>query len=275
MKIPINKILLNPDQPRTIFDENELKGLAQSIKENKLIQPIVVDSVGDKYILVDGERRLRACKLLGSKTIEAVIRETETKNRLVAALIANVQRSSMAPIDEALAYKKIVAAEGSVVAAARKTGISETTIYLRLDLLKLPKEVQQLINIGKIPSSFKSIAALRKLNPDDMRRLAATAAIRGWGVQTIQMMVGRELKRQGKRMPPPREMIQNTYVEVGGHFNALAMVMDQHKLPEKARCSALSVCKDCLLYDEASAKICSQCPMVNFLNKLMVEMKTG
>ena len=102
--IAINRIFPNPDQPRTVFDQEELEGLAQSIKENGLIQPIVVEQAGDCFILVDGERRWRACQLAGLVHIEAVIRPASNHNgiqRLTHALVANIQRSSMGAIDEA------------------------------------------------------------------------------------------------------------------------------------------------------------------------------
>ena len=81
MKIPIEKVLPNPDQPRTIFDEMELHALAQSIQNNDLIQPIIVEPAGDQYILVDGERRLRAVKILEWKEIEAVVRKATNHRR--------------------------------------------------------------------------------------------------------------------------------------------------------------------------------------------------
>src|ERR1700690_145444 len=108
--IPVSKILPNPDQPRTIFDEKKLAGLAQSIKENGLVQPVVVEQVGEEYILVDGERRWRGVKMLGRGTIEATMRKASNhkgNERLTLALVANVQRSNMGPVDEGKAYEKL------------------------------------------------------------------------------------------------------------------------------------------------------------------------
>ncbi len=127
MNIPINKIRPNPRQPRTIFDADELQELAQSIRENGIIQPIVVEQDKDGYTLVAGERRWRAAKIAGMKEIEAVVRPPSNhrgSQRLAHALIENVQRSAMGPVDEARAYQELVNELGTADAVAKKVGVS-------------------------------------------------------------------------------------------------------------------------------------------------------
>jgi ParB family chromosome partitioning protein len=107
--ILISRVLPNPEQPRRRFDPGSLRELADSIKVNGLIQPIVVEDAGDgSYILIDGERRLRACKLINRTEIEAFINPPSNHNgeeRLRKALVANIQRTDLNPIEEAQAYQ--------------------------------------------------------------------------------------------------------------------------------------------------------------------------
>ena len=128
MNIPINKIRPNPRQPRTIFDAAELEQLAQSIRENGIIQPIVVEQDGEWFTLIAGERRWRAAKLAGLTEMEATVRARSNHRgtqRLAHALIENVQRSAMGPVDEARAYQELVDELGSADAVAKKVGQSK------------------------------------------------------------------------------------------------------------------------------------------------------
>lgn len=123
--IAIDQIVPNPEQPRTLFDEGELQLLAQSITANGLIQPIVVEPAGDGYILVDGERRLRACQSIGWTEIEAHVRAATNhggQERLAHALVANIQRAGMGPVDEALAYRKLVKKWGGGATGSKQGG---------------------------------------------------------------------------------------------------------------------------------------------------------
>ena len=108
-EIQINKIEVNNDQPRKSFDEEKIKELSQSIKQHGIIQPITVRKVDkDKYQLISGERRFRASKLIGIKTIPAFIRDTEDENILELALIENIQRENLNSIEIAISYKKLI-----------------------------------------------------------------------------------------------------------------------------------------------------------------------
>jgi ParB/RepB/Spo0J family partition protein len=302
MQIPVDKILKNPEQPRTIFDKEKLKQLAATIKEKGQITPIIVDEAPDGYfILIDGERRLMACIMNGMPTIRAEVRESISDDRLELALISNVQRSSMGPVDEAHAYEKLVKKYKTPVAVSKHIGINAITISLRLSLLELPEEIQKLYNLKVLPMSADVLRALKKLDPESMIIVAAKAATRGWTAGGILLAVGKQLKtdaraarkkaREVKRLrPAPAKYVEvvvekkqetpqtpkqfNTYpVDATGHFNALAMVGDRQHLPSKAITATLATCMSCPLYKEASPKNCGQCPMVVFLNRLVVEIK--
>lgn len=302
MQISVDKVLPNPDQPRTIFNEEELKILAGTIKDSGQIHPIIVENAPDGYfILIDGERRLMACKMNGMLTIRAEIREQASDERLELALISNLQKSSMGPIDEARAYEKLVKKYKSAAEVSRRIGVNAMTISFRLSLLDLPEEVQRLYNLKSLPMSPDTMRTLKKLAPEAMISVATMAASRRWTANGIQMAVGKQLKNDARiakrkslevkgKEPAAAEQVEvivekkpervstpktfNTYkVDHNLHFNALAMVADRDLLPTKAITATLATCMGCGLYREAGPKICGQCPMVEFLNKLVVEIK--
>jgi ParB/RepB/Spo0J family partition protein len=200
MKVAINLIDPNPKQPRTIFDQGELAGLAKTIKKHGVILPLAVEPAGNRYILIDGERRLRAAKIAGLKAIEVVIKPRSNgrgTDRLTKALIANVQRTAMGPLDEARAYQTLVRDLGSAEAVADEIGVSNTTISTRLSLLEFPEQVQRLFNLKRIPLDPKVIAAFKRLTPEQQIRVATRAAIRHLSYVAILNMAKREIEGRG------------------------------------------------------------------------------
>lgn len=143
--IPVGDIESNPYQPRTDFDPKPLDELKKSILENGLIQPITVRRLENKYQLISGERRLRACKDIGYKEIPAYIIKVESKEAMLAlALIENIQREKLNAIEVAEAYKRLIEeCNLSQEDVADKVGKDRTTVTNSIRLLKLPKEVQQ------------------------------------------------------------------------------------------------------------------------------------
>ncbi len=145
-KLPVNNISTNPYQPRTEFDREALDELKKSILDNGLIQPITVrrNSAGS-YELISGERRLRACREIGFKDIPAYIIKADTKEQMIAlALIENIQRENLNPIEVALAYKQLMdECTLSQEEIAERVGKDRTTITNSIRLLKLPSEIQQ------------------------------------------------------------------------------------------------------------------------------------
>lgn len=149
--IRINAIKPNPFQPRKDFDEEKIKELALSIKEHGLIQPIVVRTRGDFYELIAGERRWRALQMLGRQTIPAIIKEYSDGQMLEVALIENLQREDLNPIEEASAYKKLMEEfELTQEELSNRIGKSRSVIANSIRLLNLPAEVQGMLEAGSI-----------------------------------------------------------------------------------------------------------------------------
>lgn len=141
---PIEKIRPNPAQPRIKMDEKALNALTESIKSKGLIQPLVVTEKNDEYVLIAGERRWRAAQRAGLKKVPVVIKDYSPDEILEIALIENIQREDLNPIEEALAYKRMVEELGqSQSEIASKVGKDRSTIANFLRLLKLPEEVQK------------------------------------------------------------------------------------------------------------------------------------
>ncbi len=145
--IKINEIVPNRYQPRRQFDKEKLQELSQSIQENGLIQPIIVcQTEGSGYELIAGERRLEACKLAGLTEIPVVIKNVTDKERLVLAIIENVQREDLSPLEEAKAYQQLIDEFGLNHSDVSKImGKDRTTISNTLRLLKLSESIQHLI----------------------------------------------------------------------------------------------------------------------------------
>lgn len=273
MKILVSNVLPNPDQPRTIFDQAELEGLAQSIKETGLIQPIVVEQVDDKYIITDGERRWRAHQLAGLLEIEAVIQPSSNHHgleRLTRALVANVQRASMGYVDEAKAYQRLINELGSVEAVSEKTGVSEYTINNRLLLLEFSPTTQKFYNLKKLPFDMSVITMLRRMDHNLQDKLVSTAVSRGWKTTSLLRAGGNMLAQNGKtytrktRKPKVPEKIMGG----GAHFDALSIV--NRKIPDGLKLAARATCRNCALYDEASPITCKECPLPEFLLRVDV-----
>jgi len=154
MDISIDQIEMNPYQPRKHFNQDRLQELANSIDEIGLLQPIIVRKHSDKsgkYELVAGERRLRAAKLTNMRTIPAIIKEYDEYEIAQAAIIENVQREDLNPIEEAVAYDKVLYKFGMTqTELAGKVGKSQSTIANKLRILKLPSDVKDLISEGLI-----------------------------------------------------------------------------------------------------------------------------
>jgi ParB family transcriptional regulator, chromosome partitioning protein len=142
-KLPLEKIIPNRFQPRTIFDEKKIEELAKTIHTHGMIQPIVVRSIeNDHYEIIAGERRYRAVKKLGWDTIPAILKDFNDKETASVALIENLQREELSPIEEAMAYNQLLEIHGlTQEALAQRLGKSQSTIANKLRLLKLPKEV--------------------------------------------------------------------------------------------------------------------------------------
>ena len=161
--LPIDRVFPNKNQPRKLFDKSTLEELAQSIRENGVLQPILVRQIGNNYQIVSGERRYRASKLAGMKSIPAVVRRLSEEKTMLAALIENIQRQDLNPVEEARTLRDIILNYGLTHdQLAEKVGKSRSALTNRLRLLQLPPEVQLMVADGRISAGHaKMLAGLK------------------------------------------------------------------------------------------------------------------
>ncbi|MFZ2187009.1 MAG: ParB/RepB/Spo0J family partition protein [Candidatus Moraniibacteriota bacterium] len=169
MEISVEKIVPNPHQPRLNFDESKLDELAQSIKEHGILQPLVVTQAGAQYEIIAGERRFQAAKRIGLQTVPVVVRDATEQQKLELAIIENIQRHNLNPIEEAKAFLRLLDEFGmQQEAVAIKMGKSRSTVANTLRLLHLPIEIQRAVAEGKISEGHaKALLAIE--NPEKQR----------------------------------------------------------------------------------------------------------
>ncbi len=169
-RIPLDSIVPNPDQPRRVFDPQQLDRMAQSIRRHGVLQPVVVRRAGHRYELVCGEQRWRAARLAGLPTIPAVISDVDERDRLELALIENVQRADLNPIELAHAFRALGAAGASQEEIGQQVSLDRSTIANHLRLLELPREFQADVEAGRL-SIGHAKALLSIGNPEKRRHL--------------------------------------------------------------------------------------------------------
>jgi len=188
VEIEIDKIVPNPYQPRKIFD-SEINGLAESIRQNGLLQPLTVRKADEHYELIAGERRLRAVKMLGFSTVQCIIIDMTERNSAVMALVENIQRKDLQFFDEAIALEKLIDFYGMTQEdAAMKLGKSQSTIANKLRLLKLSSVVRE--NICRYNLTERHARALLKLN-DEQKQIEIVEIIhsRGLNVEATERLI--------------------------------------------------------------------------------------
>ena len=195
-ELDIDLISPNPQQPRTRFTESALDELAQSIAANGVVQPIVVRPNGDRYEIVAGERRWRAAQKAGLRRMPVAVKEVSDDKLLELALIENIQRQELNPIEEASAYRKLIDTLGlTQEVVATRVGKDRTLIATALRLLKLPADIQKLVEEGKLSAGHGRALLLT----DDIalqRRVARMVIEKALSV--------RETERAIKRSDQPR-----------------------------------------------------------------------
>jgi ParB family chromosome partitioning protein len=199
-EIDINRILPNAQQPRKNFDEDGLNELADSIRAHGVIQPIVVQPLPDSFFqIIAGERRWRASQRAGLLRMPAVIREVGTESSLEIALIENLQREDLNPIEEAQAFEKLIVDLGlTQEEVANRVGKSRATITNTLRLLRLPSEVQSWIGENKLSTGHAK--ALLSLSEPGAILDAARKIIQGTlSVRQAEALVSRSLKGDAKK----------------------------------------------------------------------------
>ena len=189
-EIPISRIQPNPRQPRQRFDAEDLEALAASIVEHGVLQPILVTETLDGYQLVAGERRLRASQLAGLERIPAVIRQLADRDQLEVALVENLQRSDLGPIEEAGAYRALITEfELTHEEIARRVGRAKSTITNTLRLLDLEPRVQAALAEGRISEGHAR--AIGGLPLELQARIAASVVDQGLSVRQTEELVRR------------------------------------------------------------------------------------
>lgn len=189
VELELEKIFPNPDQPRKHFDEDKLIDLAESIKEHGVLQPIIVTPRDDKYMIIAGERRFRATNRAGLKTIPALIRELDDEKIMELALIENVQRDDLNPIEEARAYELLQTRYGYTQdKLAKRMGKSRSAIANSTRLLGLPEDVQQLVQDGKL--SVGHVRPMLSINIPEWQSVFAQEVYQsGLSVRDVEKMV--------------------------------------------------------------------------------------
>lgn len=221
--LPIEELSPSPDQPRKHFDETALNELAESIKANGIIQPIVVTpapaSVGTRYLIVAGERRWRAAQRAGLHDVPVVVRQTEEAERLELALVENIQRADLDAIEEARAFAQLIDVRGYTQdALAERVGKDRSTISNALRLLRLPEKVQTMVHAGQL--SMGHARALLGLSDDRaMIEVAKQVVADGLSVRATETAVR---KRATDEQPPkPDDAGERRKIIVGELENRL------------------------------------------------------
>lgn len=204
----INEIEPNRNQPRKDFDEEALNSLAESISQHGLIQPIVVrPTIGGGYTIIAGERRWRACRMAGLTEIPVVIKDTGEQNLMEMALVENLQREDLNPVEEALGYKSLIDGFGlTQEEVATKMAKSRSAVANALRLLNLKEEELEALRSGKITSGHAR--ALLSAENEEIRAKMFESALNGENVRVLEKMA------KEKKTAPKRETKPTFYSEV-------------------------------------------------------------
>ena len=207
MEIPLEFICTNPDQPRKVFEDKELLELCDSIREFGVIQPIIVkrDNKG-MYVVIAGERRLRAASLAGLKKIPAIIRDADERDTALLALVENVQRENLNYIEEASAYKRLMDEYGlTQTEIAKRVGKQQSTISNKIRILALPPDVRKLLAENQLTE--RHARALLKVDNERIRRLILSRIVEhGLNVKQTEKLIEdvlakhEEEKRKGEKL---------------------------------------------------------------------------
>lgn len=200
-EIRVDLIDPNPVQPRANFDEEALRGLAESIRADGVLQPLLVRSAGSRYTLIVGERRLKAARLAGLATVPSIVREIDPDRLLEATLVENIQREDLNPIEIALALELLLK-ELDIVQdqLAERTGMSRTSVTNHLRLLKLPLSVIRLVRDGKLQMGHaRALLALE--SDEEIESVANRAVETEMSVRAVEEYVRRKRSDARRRRP--------------------------------------------------------------------------
>jgi ParB family chromosome partitioning protein len=205
--VPLARVVPNPHQPRRHWDETSLQELAASIREHGVLQPVLVSETLDGYQLIAGERRVRAARLAGLERIPALVRQLAGRDQLELALVENVQRADLDPIEEALAYRQLIDDFAlTQEAVAERVGKARTTVANTLRLLELHPDLQTAIGEGRISEGHGR--ALGGLAVDGQAHVLGTVVSQGLSVRQTEELVRRlrEPRERAASAPAPRRL---------------------------------------------------------------------
>ncbi|MEJ2109003.1 MAG: ParB/RepB/Spo0J family partition protein [Acidobacteriota bacterium] len=186
-EIDIDLIVSNPNQPRLHFDEKRLEELVFSIRQNGILQPILVRPFKNGYQLIAGERRLSAAQMAGLLKIPAVIRDVPDDRLLELALVENIQREPLNPIEEAQAYEGLISTTGETQEkVAERLGKDRSTVANSLRLLKLPPNVKKLVSDGALSPGHARALLSSNSGPSELGKIAQTIIDKGWSVRDTE-----------------------------------------------------------------------------------------
>ena len=227
-KIPINQIIPNRFQPRTVFDEDKIEELSRTIHIHGIIQPIVVrEFAADKFEIIAGERRWRAMKKLGWTEAPAIVKNLSDTETASVALIENLQREELSPIEEAIAYGKLLELHNlTQEALAQRLGKGQSTVANKLRLLKLPQPVQDAL-LSKVITERHARALIPLKDPEKQVALLAEVMERNLNVKQTEERVVRLLEQKNQPPKPKRKAFsKDMRIAVNTIRQSLTMVSD-------------------------------------------------
>jgi len=199
LELPLGSIDPNREQPRKRFDEEALRQLAESIQQSGVIQPIIVYPDGNRYTIVAGERRWRAARLAGLDVIPAIVRDYDRVKQMEVALVENIQRENLNPLEEASAVHRLMEECGlTQESVSQRIGRSRPAVANLLRLLSLPEPVQDLVRLGSLTAGHGR--ALAGMDDSSRQRILAESAVRqGWSVRQMEAAAQRPMRKPPKR----------------------------------------------------------------------------
>lgn len=218
VELPVVSVRPNPRQPRRDMDRESLEELAASMQSLGVVQPVIVREVGEGYELIAGERRWRAAQLAGFTVIPAIVRPASDAESLEIALVENVMRRALNPVDEAYAMQVLLDDLGvTQEALAGRLGRSRPALTNKLRLLELPKEVQDLVATARLSEGHgRALLGLRSRG--EQVQLARRAVARGWSVRVVENEVRKALlpgaERTVEKADPPQELLEPIRTQV-------------------------------------------------------------
>jgi ParB family chromosome partitioning protein len=227
-RIPIDRIDPNPDQPRRLFDVARLEELARSIERSGLLQPVVVRRAGDRYELIVGERRWRAAQLAGLKAIPAVVADVSPSDRLELAIIENVQRQDLNPIELATAYRALAERGSTQEEIGRRVGKDRSSVANHLRLLELSVDIQEDLEAERITMGHAK-ALLQVPDPDRRRQLRTRVITERLSVRETEQLC-REIAGPARvaAARKPRVTRSEATASADPHLRGLSELLERH-----------------------------------------------